>query len=116
LSKEEVESPCILGLGSAAFGGSSSSKKDDVKKFVEDDGYSGHEKAEEEPKEQSITLGTDANEATQTTDEEMDELRFFMRHIGGGELSDKEVSELENKAKPWVMDLELCSSVEKTKC
>ena len=27
----------------------------------------------------------------------MDDLGFFMRHIGGGELNDKEVSELENK-------------------
>jgi hypothetical protein len=26
-------------------------------------------------------------------------LGFFMRHIGGGELNDKEVSELENKGK-----------------
>jgi hypothetical protein len=28
----------------------------------------------------------------------MDELGFFMRHIGGGELNDKEASKLENKA------------------
>jgi hypothetical protein len=99
LSKEEVESLRILGLGGAAFRGSSSSEKDGVNKIVDSDESLGHEKAKEEPKEQNLTLGTDVVEATQTTGEEIDELGFFMRHIGGGGMSDKEVSELENKGK-----------------
>jgi hypothetical protein len=97
LSEEEVESPCILGLGGAAFGGSSSSEEDGEKKISEGGGSSGHEKAGEEPKEPNVIVGADTAEATQTTGEEIDELGFFTRHIGGGELSDKEVLELENK-------------------
>jgi hypothetical protein len=97
LSGEEVESPHILGLGSAAFEGSSSSEEDDVKKTVEGDGSLRHKKAKEETKEQNVTLGIDVVEAPQTTDKEIDELGFFMRHIGGGNLGDKEVSELERK-------------------
>jgi hypothetical protein len=93
LSEEEVETPHILGLGSATFGGSSSYKKDGSIKSTEDDGTLGHEKTEE-PKEQNIAIGADVAEATQTTGEEMDELGFFMRHNGGGELDDKEVAEL----------------------
>jgi hypothetical protein len=73
LSEEEVESPHILGLGSAAFEGSSA-EEDDVKKTIKGDRSLGHEKEKEEPKEQNVTLGTDAAEATQTTDEEIDEL------------------------------------------
>jgi hypothetical protein len=57
LSEEEVESPHILGLGSAAFTGSSSSKKDGATKSAEDDGSSGHEKTEEDPKEKILHLG-----------------------------------------------------------
>jgi hypothetical protein len=97
LFEEEVESLHILGLGSAAFGGSSSFEEYCVKKTVEGDISSGHKKAKEEPKEQNVTLGIDTAEATQTTGKEIDELWFFMRHIGGSELSDKVDLELENK-------------------
>jgi hypothetical protein len=86
LSEEEVESPCILDLGIAAFGGSSSSEKNGAMKFAKDDGFSGHEKTEGNPKEQNITLET---EATKATGEEMEELGFFTRHIGGDELNEK---------------------------
>jgi hypothetical protein len=97
LSKEEVESPRILGLGGAAFGGSSSSEEDDGKKSAKGGGSSGHEKVEGEPEEPSLTARTDTAIATQTTGEEIDELGFFVRHLGGGKLNDKEVLELENK-------------------
>ena len=57
----------------------------------------GHEKTEGDPKEQNITLETEAVEATRTTGEEMEQLGVFTRHISGGDLNEKEVSELENK-------------------
>jgi hypothetical protein len=72
LSKEEVESPHILGLGSTAFGSSSSSEKNGAMKSAKGDVSLGHEKTEGDPKEQNITLETEAVEATQTTGEEME--------------------------------------------
>jgi hypothetical protein len=45
-SDEEVESPHIMGLGSAAFDGSSSFGKNGASKSAEDGGCSGHEKVE----------------------------------------------------------------------
>jgi hypothetical protein len=59
----------------------------------------GHEKVEREPKEPSFALGTDIVDPTQYSGEEMDGLWFFVRHLGGGELSDKDALELEDKAK-----------------
>jgi hypothetical protein len=56
-----------------------------------------HEKTEE-PKGQNIALGIDATKATSTSNKKMDEHGFF-RHIGSGELDDKEVDELEKKGK-----------------
>jgi hypothetical protein len=53
LSKEEVESPYIQGVGGAAFGDPSSSKEDG-KKVVEVGGSSGQGKIEEETKEPSL--------------------------------------------------------------
>jgi hypothetical protein len=94
--EEEVESPRILGLGGAAFGGSTSSEEDE-KKTAERCRSSGHEKAKEELKESNLILEKDVAEATQTTGEEVDEIGFFMRHLGGGELDDKEASEIESK-------------------
>jgi hypothetical protein len=44
-------------------------------------------------------LGKDTTEPTQTTCEEVDELGFFVRHLGGGELNDKEASRTESKGK-----------------
>jgi hypothetical protein len=96
-SEEEVESSHILGLGGAAFGGSSSSEEDNEKKTAKGGGSSRHEKVEGELKEAYLTLEIDADEPTQTTEEEIDELGFFVRHLGGGELNGKDASELENK-------------------
>ena len=42
-------------------------------------------------------LGKDTTEPTQNTGEEVDELDFFVRHLGGGELNDKEASRTESK-------------------
>jgi hypothetical protein len=53
-----------------------------------------HEKA---GKDLNLTLGKDTTEPTQTTGEDVDELGFFARHLGGGELDDKEASEIESK-------------------
>jgi hypothetical protein len=48
-------------------------------------------------KRAKLSLGTDTIDPTQSTDKEMDELEFFLRHLVGGELSDKEASGLEDK-------------------
>jgi hypothetical protein len=93
---EEVEGLHIQGLGDAAFQDSSFSEEQDEKKTTEGGRSSRHEKAEEGVKEPSFALGTDIVQPTQSTGEEIDELGFFMRHLGDGELSDKEDSELEN--------------------
>jgi hypothetical protein len=85
-----------LGLGGAAFEGSTSSEEDE-KKTVEGGRSSGHEKAEKELKEPNPILEKDAIESTHTTSEEVDKLGFFMRHLGGDELDDKEASEIESK-------------------
>jgi hypothetical protein len=98
LSKEEVDNPRIQNIGGAAFGYSSSLGEEDEKKAIEGGGSSGHEKAEEEAKEPSFALGIDTVDPTQSSGEEIDELGFFVRHLGEGELSDKEASELENKS------------------
>ena len=58
-------------------------------KSVEDDKSSGHKKTEGDPKEENITLEIETTDATKTTGEEIEELRFFTRHIGGGELNEK---------------------------
>jgi hypothetical protein len=58
----------------------------------------GHEKVKREPKEPSFALGTDTVDPTQYSGE-MDGLWFFVRHLGGGEMSDKDSLELEDKAK-----------------
>jgi hypothetical protein len=94
---KEVEIPRILGLGGVGFMDSSSSEEEDDKKTTEGGGSSGHERVEGEPKETNLTLETDAAEPTQTTGEEIDELYFFMRHLGGGEQSEKEALELDQK-------------------
>jgi hypothetical protein len=73
-------------------------RKNGATKSAKGYGSSGHEKIEGDPKGQNNTLETEATEATQTTSEEMGELEFFMRHIGGGELNEKEVFEFENKS------------------
>jgi hypothetical protein len=95
LSKEEVDNSRIQGLGGAIFGDSSSSGEEDEKKAAEVTGSLGHEKAEGEP---SFALGTDIVEHTQSTSEEMDELGFFLRHLGGEELNEKKSLELEDNA------------------
>ena len=46
LSEEEVESPHIPGLGSAAFSGSSSFEKNDATKSIEGDESSGRKQIE----------------------------------------------------------------------
>lgn len=97
-SDEEVESPHILGLGSAAFGGSSSSGKNGATKSVEGDESSGHERTEGH-KGQDTTIETEVAEATQITGKDMEELGFFTSQVSGSELSEKEVSELGNKGK-----------------
>jgi hypothetical protein len=106
-SHEEVESPCILGLGSATFAGSSSPEKNSATKSAEGERSLGRERTEGQ-KEQNTTLEIEVAETTQTTSEDMEELGFFTRHISGGEFSEKEVSELENKGKdlgygPWAL-------------
>jgi hypothetical protein len=61
-------------------------------------------------KEPKLTLGEDVTEPTQTTGEEIDELGFFVKHLGGGELSDKEASGIENKKQShgvWVWGFSL---------
>jgi hypothetical protein len=80
--EEEVESPRILGLGGAAFGGSTSSKEDE-KKTAKGGRSSGHEKAKKELKESNLILEKDVVKATQNTGEEVDEIGFFVRHLGG---------------------------------
>lgn len=55
-----------------------------------------------EPKEPNLTLRTDATDPTQTTCEDIDELSFFVRHLGEGELSEKEASELDHKGESMV--------------
>jgi hypothetical protein len=94
-SEEEVESPQNLGLGGAAFGGSTSFEEDE-KKTTKGGGSLGHEKAKIELKEPNPILENDAAEATQTTSEEVDNLVFFMRHLGGAELDDKEASKIQS--------------------
>jgi hypothetical protein len=49
--------------------------------------------------EPSFSLGIDKVEPTQSTSEEMDELGFFLRHLGGEELSEEKALELEDNAK-----------------
>jgi hypothetical protein len=65
-----------LGLGEAAFGGSSPSDEDNEKVTVESGGSSRHERAGKELKDLNLLLGKDAVEPTQTTCEEVDELGF----------------------------------------
>jgi hypothetical protein len=67
LSKEEVESPHIQGLGGDAFGDSSSFEEEDEKKTAEGGRSLGHEKVEEVPKEPSLTLKIDTSDPTQST-------------------------------------------------
>jgi hypothetical protein len=67
-SEEEVESPRILGLRGAAFGGSTSSEEDE-KKTTKGGGSSGHEKAERDLKRSSPIHEKDVDEATHTTGE-----------------------------------------------
>jgi hypothetical protein len=55
-----------------------------------------------EPKEPNLTLRTDATDPTQTTCEDIDELSFFVRHLGEGELSEKEALELDHKGESMV--------------
>lgn len=95
LSEEEVDNPCIQSLGGAAFEYSSSLEEKDERKTAEGGRTSGHEKTEGEP---SFVLGTDTVEPTQSTGEEMNELEFFFRHLGGEELSEEKALELEDKA------------------
>jgi hypothetical protein len=102
-----------MGLDSAAFGGSSSSRKDGAIKSAEGGGSSGREKVEQ--KEQEIMPEAEVAEATQTTEED-EELGFFTRHISGEELSEEEVSKLGEKGKVWGMALGLYYSMEKTGC
>ena len=97
ISSEDVESPQILGLGGTTFRGSTCSKED-KKKTTEGGGSSRHEKAERELKRSSLALEKDATEATQTTGEEVEDFRFFVRHLDGGKLDDKEAQEIENKS------------------
>lgn len=52
-----------------------------------------------ELKDLNLLLGKDAARPTQTTCEEVDEIGFFVRHLGGSELDDKEAPEIESKGK-----------------
>lgn len=45
----------------------------------------------------NLTLGKDTTEPAQTTGEEVDELGFFVRHLGGGELDGMEAFGIESK-------------------
>jgi hypothetical protein len=56
-----------------------------------------HEKAGKYLKDLNLMLGKDTTEPTQTTREEVDEFAFFARRLSGGELDDKEASEIESK-------------------
>lgn len=73
----------------------------------------GHEKV---AKETSFALRTDVVEPIQSTGEEMDELGFFLRHLGGEELSEEKASELEDKAKAMGYDPRPCYLVREIKC
>jgi hypothetical protein len=64
----------------------------------------------------SPILEKDAAEATQTKGEEVEDLCFFVRHLGGGELDDKEHLEIENKGEAMGYGLGLCSSAEEIEC
>lgn len=74
------------------------SSKNSVTKSDEGDESSRRERIEGQ-REQNATLETEVAEAIQTTREDIKELGFFTRHISGGELNEKEVSELKSKGK-----------------
>lgn len=99
--EEEVDNPCIQSLGGATFEYSSSLEEKDERKTAEGGRTSGHEKTEGEP---SFVLRTDTVEPTQSTGEEMNELEFFLRHLGGEELSEEKALELEDKAEAMGYD------------
>lgn len=95
LFEEEVDSPHIQSLDDVVFGVSSSEEKKDEGKGTKCGGSSGHKKLAEEL---SFALGIDTVESTQSTDEDMDEVGFFLRHLSEEELSEEKASELEDKA------------------
>jgi hypothetical protein len=95
LFEEEVDSPRIQSLDDAIFGVSSEEEEKDEGKDTECGGSSGHKNLAEES---TFALRIDTVESTQSTDKDMDELGFFLRHLSEEELSEEKASELEDKA------------------
>jgi hypothetical protein len=101
LFEEEVDSPRIQSLDDVIFGVSSSKEKKDEGKGTKCGGSLRHKKLVEEP---SFALRIDAVESTQSTDEDMDELGFFLRYLSEEELSEEKASKLEDKAEAMGYD------------
>lgn len=101
LFEEEVDNPHIQSHAYAVYGVSSTEEEKDEEKGAKGDGSSRHEKLVEEL---SLVLETDTIDTDYSTKEEMDELWFFIRHLAGGGLSEKEASKLEAKVETMGYD------------